>query len=542
MLDRRKEKCYRYYLMYIRKRTVRSSSGKSYTYLELARTCRRGAKVYQERLCSLGRLEELRGSGAIDRMIAGLAKVARDHWVRARALELEAKWSKQYGIVVLVERLWQKLGLASIIAELYHRSAIEVPVKEGLVCMVINRLVDPRSKRSTHKWLETVYAPEWGELELSHLYRSLDFLDENIKGVEEALFVQSRELFSLDVDLVLFDTTSSYFEGKGPIGLAKLGYSRDKRPDLAQVVIGVLMTREGIPIAHHVFPGNTADITAFRYAVKDVRERFPLGRVIIVADRGVVSEALLEALETEGQEYIVGIPLRKWKVANELLGEAGEYHKVGDNLEVKEVQKDGKRYILCYNPEQEKRDHEERKSFVAEIEAELNRGGLTGLAKRKGYGTYLKVLEEGQAEIDWGRVEQEERYDGKYLLRTSATLSPPEIAQSYKGLWRVENAFRELKSGLELRPCYHWTASRVRGHIAMCFLALVVEAALERLLRIHGVEASVKEVVEAVEQVKAVRVEMNGEAFLARTDLPALAQKAFAALGIRPPPKVQALT
>ena len=523
--------------MYIRKRKVHSY-GKDYTYLELARTVRKNGKICQERLCSLGRLEELEGSDAIDRLIAGLAKVARDEWVRARALKLEANWSKEYGMVILVERMWQKLGLEEIVDELYRRSPIEVPVKEALLCMVTNRLADPRSKLSTYRWLDMVYAPEWEKLELSHFYRTLDFLYENIKEIEEALFVKSRDLFSLDVDLVLFDTTSTYFEGNGPEGLAKLGYSRDKRPDLVQVVIGVLMTKEGIPIAHHVFPGNTADINAFRYAVKDVKKRFPLGKAIIVADRGVVSEDLLEALEAEKQEYIVGIPLRKWKVAGEIVKQGGEYQKVADNLEVAEVKHDGKCYTLCYNPEQAERDRKGRLSFVAHLEKELKQSGLSGLAKRKGYGRYLNVLEKGKAEVDWEKVKQEECYDGKYLLRTSAFLPAAEIALAYKGLWRIENAFRELKTNLEIRPCYHWTESRVKGHIAMCFLALVIEAAVERMLRQNGLDVSIGEVLEAIEQMKAVRVEVNGEAFLARTDLPPLAGKAFAALGIRPPPKV----
>ncbi|MBT9137288.1 MAG: hypothetical protein DDT34_02376 [Firmicutes bacterium] len=527
--------------MFIRKRTVRSSSGREHTYLELARTYRKDGKVCQERLCSLGRLDELRESGNIDRMIASLVKVARHGWIRKETVQLEATWSKQYGVVVLVRRLWRDLGLAEVIGELYRSSPMEIPVEEGLVAMITNRLVDPRSKLITYRWIEGVYAPEWERLDLSHLYRALDFLDEHIRTVEEALFMRSRDLFSLEVDLVLFDTTSTYFEGRGPEGLARLGYSRDKRPDLVQVVIGVLMTREGIPVAHYVFPGNTADIAAFRHAVKDVKERFPLRQVIIVADRGVVSESLLEALEAEGREYIVGIPLRKWKAADEVLKRAGRYHKVAENLEVKEVEQDGKRYVLCYNPEQAERDRKERASFVAQIEAELARGGLGGLARKKGYGRYLKVLDEGRAEMNWGRVRREERYDGKYLLRTSATLPPAEIAQAYKGLWRVEQGFRELKSGLEMRPCYHWTLPRVRGHIALCFLALVMGAALKRLLRTHGCEASVQEVLEAVEQVKAVRVELNGEVLLARTELPPLAQKAFAAVGMRPPPKVQSL-
>jgi len=159
-------------------------------------------------------------------LIAGLSKVAKDEWIRAKVLKLETKWSKEYGMVILVEKMWQKLELHQIVDELYRRSPIEVPVEEALLCMVTNRLVDPRSKLSTYKWLDMVYALEWEKMELSHLYRTLDFLCENIKEIEEALFMKSRDLFSLDIDLVLFDTTSTYFEGKGPVGLAKLGYSR----------------------------------------------------------------------------------------------------------------------------------------------------------------------------------------------------------------------------------------------------------------------------------------------------------------------------
>lgn len=151
------------------------------------------------------------------------------------------------------------------------------------------------------------------------------------------------------------------------------------------------------------------------------------------------------------------------------------------------------------------------------------------------------MLDKGRAKIDWGRVKREERYDGKYLLRTFASLSPTEVAWAYKGLWRVERAFRELKSGLEIQPCYHWTPPRVRGHIAMCFLTLVVEVALERLLRAYGCKVSVREALQAVEQVKAVRVELNGEDFLARTELSPLGWETFAAVGMRPPPKVQPL-
>jgi transposase len=149
--------------------------------------------------------------------------------------------------------------------------------------------------------------------------------------------------------------------------------------------------------------------------------------------------------------------------------------------------------------------------------------------------------EKGKASINWRRVEHDARYDGKYVLRTATDLPVEQVALAYKELWRVEHAFRDLKSGLEVRPVYHWTPTRVRGHIGVCFLSLVMESALSRLLRAHGCEESLAKVMEAVREVRAVKVELNSDLFLTRTDLPSLAQKAFAAVGLRPPPKVQSL-
>jgi len=209
---------------------------------------------------------------------------------------------------------------------------------------------------------------------------------------------------------------------------------------------------------------------------------------------------------------------------------------------VKEVQLDGKRYIVCYNPEREPEDARRRAEIVAALEKELAGGDLAKLAKKKGYGRYVKIQEKGKAGINWRRVERDARYDGKYLLRTATALSPEEVATAYKELWRIEAAFRDLKSGLEIRPMYHWTPPRVRGHIGVCFLALVVESALARLLRDHACQESVAKVIEALRQVKAVRVELEGQVFLTRTDLTVLAQKAFTAVGLRPPPKVQPLS
>jgi transposase len=396
--------------------------------------------------------------------------------------------------VLVLWRLWEKLGLHQLLQECYQKTLVEFPVEEAIFGMVLNRLVDADSKLGAYDWLkEKVFRPELEDLELHHLYRALDFLEEHIKAIEEALFVTEREMFNLEVDLVFFDTTSTYFERQGSPGLAERGYSRDKRSDLKQVIIGLVMTREGIPVAHHVF----------HYAVADLKRRFTVRRVVIVADRGVVSEPLLEALQAEGQEYIVGISLHKWRAAGKVLARPGRYHEVADNLRVKEVWLDGRRYVLCHNPEREVEDARRRAEIVSGLKEELTHGGLSKLAKKKGYGRYLKIEEKGTAGINWRRVEHDTRYDGKYLLRTPTDFPSEQVALAYKELWRVAHAFRDLKSGLEVRPVYHWTPSRVRGHVGACFLALVMESVLSRLLRAQGCEESLAKVMEAVQPLPA---------------------------------------
>lgn len=461
-------------------------------------------------------------------------------WVEAEAADLMGEWSREYGPVLVFRRLWEKLGLQELFEGLQRSSKVEFPVEEAVFVMVLNRLLEPESKLGAYEWLrEKAYRPQADELELHHLYRALDFVDEHSQTVEEGLFLRSRDLFHLDVDLVFFDTTSTYFEGQGPEGLAERGYSRDKRPDLMQVMIGLVMTREGIPIAHHVFPGNTADITIFTQAIADLRKRLAVRRVVIVADRGVVSESLLEALDKGGIGYIVGIPLRKWKASGKVLKRAGRYREVADNLRVKEVWEEGRRYVICHNPEREGEDSRRRAEIVAALEARLKQGGLAGLAKGKGHGRYIEVRDGGEARVNWEKVKKDERYDGKLVLRSNTELRAEEIALAYKELWRVEQGFRNLKSGLDLRPIRHWTPSRVRGHIMVCFLALVMESMLLRLMRDQGVRSSYQAVIKDLEQVKAVKVQLKDKSYLLRTELNGRAYDAFQAVGLRPPPRIQ---
>lgn len=526
--------------MYTRVVKGRNKDGSTRYYLQLVNAYRKDGKVRQDLICSLGRLDMLQDSGGLDRLIASLVRHSERCWLEAEAGGL-LSWAKTYGPMLVFRRLWEDLGLAREIGSLQSKSAVQFSIDEAAFAMVLHRLLDPGSKRATHQWLETVYRPEFESLGLHHLYRALDHLVKGKEILEEALFNRNRDLFSLGVDLVLFDTTLVHFEGQGPEGLATQ-CRPGNYPDCVKVLVGLVMTGDGFPVAHHVFPGNTADINAFRVAVKDLRRRFSIRRVVVVADRGMVSEEVMEELTKEKVDYILGMRLRKNKeVSEEVLRRAGRYHQVADNLRVKEVYLGERRYVVCHNPEEEVRDRQRREEIMERTREELIRKGAKAFVMPRGLRRFVELVG-GELVLKESAVRQEARYDGKWVLRTSTELPAAEVASAYKSLWQIEQAFRELKSGLEIRPVYLRTGDHVRGHLVVCFLALVLESALARLLKAQGSTGSYREVLADLEQMRAVRFETGGKTWLWRTELPGKAYAAFQAVGFRPPPRVQSLT
>jgi len=522
--------------MYVRTKTFKNKDGSTRTYLYIVEGKRVNGKVRQRIVANLGRLEKLQ-EGQLDKLIEGLVKFSRRQWIEACARSIEAKWAKDFGPALVFRRLWEDLNLDSILRELLSGTEISIDVEEAVFAMVLNRLCDPASKLGVSRWKERVYRPEFEKLELHHFYRALDFLADHKEEIEGRLFGRVKDLFNLELDLVFWDTTSTYFEGRGAEGFCEYGFSKDRRPDRVQVVLGLLMTREGIPIGHEVFPGATGDVETFREVIKGLRSRFRVRRVILVADRGMVSREILEEIEAMGLEYLVGVRMRRLRVMREVLGRGGRFREVKGNLKVKEVWHEGRRYLVCFNPEEAERERREREEMVRELEEKLKSGGLKGLIGNRGYRRYLKV--KGSAvEIDREVLEEEARYDGKYVLETNTELGAEEAALAYRDLWKVERAFREIKSSLELRPIYHWTEKRIRGHIMVCFLAFVLEVVLMRRLKEAGCKGSYREVMEDIERLKAVEVKVDGKRYLVRTELEGMAYEAFRAVGMRVPGRV----
>jgi len=362
------------------------------------------------------------------------------------------------------------------------------------------------------------------------------------ESLEKQLYLHNRDLFNQTLDLVFMDTTSTYMHRDIETPLWKRGHSRDHRSDLPQVILAIVVDRQGWPIAWEVMPGNRADSKAFRELIELLRRRFQIGRVIVVVDRGMVSRENLELMSRDTEfpfDYIVGCRMRKQKeVTEEVLSRGGRYHEVSKKLKVKEVEVKGRQYIVCLNPEEAKKDKAARESMVRALEEKLSKGGPKSLVGNRGYARFLKT-ERGALKINYEAVKRDERMDGKFVLRTTTELSAEEVAQAYKGLWRVERTFREQKSTLEIRPIYHQRDRQCVGHIAASFLALRLEVDLQRALDERSMDVSWPDLMGDLKQLQAVRMELNGKDYLIRTDLVGSACETFMAAGVKIPPRVQ---
>jgi len=480
--------------MYIRTIQRKNKDGSVVRYIQLAHNqwdpqarCAK-AKV----LFNFGREEEV-DREALKRLVKSINRfLGPEETLRYEAetgaAPLKFISSRPLGGAWVLDRLWEELGIKGVLETLLKKRQYKTPVERAIFAMAANRALDPMSKRGVEEWVkEDVVIPGVEEIPLQQLYRAMDFLLENEAELQKQVYYSVANLLNLEVDILYFDTTSTYFEIEDEDedgGLRRRGHSKDHRLDLPQAVIGLAVTRDGIPVRCWVWPGNTADISVVEQVKKDL-VGWKLGRVITVLDRGFNSEDNLRYLQRAGGHYIAGEKLRSGKENTaEALKRAGRYQTVRDNLEVKEIVVGNgearERYILVRNPEEAARDKARREKIIKELEEQLphiktHAKAVCELMAHPVYGRYLKLDSRSLPKIDRAKIREEEKLDGKYLLRTSDdTLSAEDVALGYKQLLLVEDAFRTLKSRLELRPVYHRLEDRIRAHVLLCWLALLL--------------------------------------------------------------------
>src|SRR5271166_5165330 len=481
--------------------------------------------------------------------------------------------SRPLGGTWVLDALWGRLGIGPAMRRLLKGRRLDASAERVLFALVANRALAPSPKLAASRWVnEDVLVSGLGATTDDACYRAMDWLLEIREQLEKEVFGKAADLLDLEVDLLFFDTTSTYFqteEADAPVardrhgnaaggedadegraaGFRAFGKSKDHRDDLPQVVIGMAVTRDGIPVRVWCWPGNTADSALIRQ-VKDDMRHWSLSKVVWVADRGFTSAENRRYLRKGGNHYIIGEKLRSGSAeADAALSRQGRYKDVAGNLKVKEVRiADDERFIICHNPEGAERDAAVRARMIAQLTELIRdsdnlsrdkRAELRGVISTKpGLNRYLRVTPGGLLRVDASRAKAEENLDGKYLLRTSdPKMTSEDIALGYKQLLEVERGWRDMKQVIDLRPVYHRKEERIRAHVILCWLALLLARIAE-----NACGDTWPRIRRELDRIHVGTFNGPAGTFRQRTETTQAQAGILARLGIDSPPKIYQLT
>ena len=552
----------------------RKKSGKR-VYLQIVENSWDAGKTRQRVIATIGRVDLLKHTGKLEGLVRSCARFCEKLGVldSIRGAKETSSETITIGPGLVFERLWRETGIKQVLEDMLHSRRYEFSVERAIFVTVLHRLFSSGSDRAAEKWKKRYQIAGAKELELHHLYRAMAWLGEELPAaeqgeaaslsprcikdrIEEHLFLRRQDLFS-GLDVVFFDTTSIYFEGEGGATLGQRGNSKAHRPDLKQMVVGVVLDGAGNPVCSEMWPGNTADVKTLLVHVNRLRKRFGIRDVCIVADRGMISNETIQGIEEQQLGYILGTRMRKYKeVKEQVLGRGGRFQEVYPErstskdpspLQVKEVWVDDRRYIVCLNKEQARKDAADREAIVASLRDKLKQGDKSFLPARcaqagvgnKGYRRYLKVGN-NHFSIDDQRIREESRFDGKWVLRTNRDYPAQEVALKYKQLWMVEDIFRTMKSILETRPIYHKCDETIRGHVFCSFLALILRKELQDRLEARGwIDVEWADVIRDLDELHETEVQISSKRFILREQCPGVSGKAIQAAGASVPPTIR---
>jgi transposase len=558
-----------------RKPVVRN--GKRYVYLQLVRNQWIRGKRVQRVLQSLGPEDQV-DREEVERTVAALAPLTKKLIILKGPEEIDLQSTTSFGDSFVIEQMWRRLELHRVLKMAPQDRRLELDVELLCRCMVVNRLVWPVSKLATTRWVgRDIVFPGLDEgLHVQNFYRAMDHLLPHKERIESHLYDRLATLFNLDVSLVFYDTTLAYFEGEGMGKLVRFS-RKNKRLEKKEILICVVMSRDGFPIYHEVLPGNRNDVSTVKAIVRKLKRRFRIRECVFVGDGGMHSEDNIQVIEKELKyRTIVGVPLRSRAVVrDEILKRPGRYHTIKENLRVKEVDVGGQRYVLGFNPEEARREKSRRIHLLQTLQKRIDalprakdpvkaRAKILADSKRAQYlwrpkkkakrkqapdKTPAVKKKEKEREprlyklrIDWRRVRRSARYDGKHVIQTSASLSRDEVAHVYRDLQRLEYCFKHLKSAaIWVRPVRHWLDRRIQAHVLLCIIALVIERMIQRQLDDADVDVEVPRALEELARIRAAVQAIQGRTYRVRTEPTPEAATILKACGVQLPPRVEEL-
>jgi hypothetical protein len=545
---------------------VREKHINGYTYLYLVESVREDGRAKQRIIKNLGRKEVVVASGELDRLAASVARYAERAVVLSQfeAGNPDGLACKRIGAPLLFGRLWEETGCRAVIEGLLATRSFEFPVERAVLASVLHRIMVSGSDRACEKWMADYDIPGVSDLALHHLYRAMAWLGEELAAdqqagaiglaprtvkdlIEEQLFAHRRDLFS-ELSVVFMDTTSLSFAGAGGETLGERGYSKDHRPDLMQMIVAVVIDADGRPICSEMWPGNTADVTVLIPVIDRLRARFGIGRVCVVADRGMISAPTIAALEERGLEYVLGVRERTDALVRGVVLENTQpftplciQRSGGEETQlfVKEVVTEGRRYIVCRNEAEAEKDAADRRAIVEALDRQLKRGDKA-LIGNSAYRRYLRTTTGRRAfEIDRGKLADEARFDGIFVLRGNARVTPLQAVLRYRDLPQVEELFRTAKALMRTRPIYHSSDAAIRGHVFCSFLALVLRKELDERCRTAAFRPEWADVLRDLDRLQEIEIDKDGRRITLRTPATGVVSPLFKAARIALPPNVR---
>ncbi len=545
---------------------VREKHINGYTYLYLVETVREDGRAKQRIIKNLGRKEVVLASGGLERLATSVARYAERAVVLSdlAAGNPDGLACKRIGASLLFGRLWEQTGCRAVIEDLLAGRGFEFAVERAVLATVLHRMMVSGSDRACEKWLADYDVPGVDGLALHHLYRAMAWLGEELPAaqqagatpfaprtvkdrIEEALFARRRDLLS-ELSVVFMDTTSLSFAGAGGETLGRRGHSKDHRPDLMQMILGVVVDAEGTPVCSEMWPGNTTDVHVLVPVIDRLRSRFAISRVCVVADRGMLSAATIAGLEERGLEYVLGARERSDALVRQVvLADSRPFTPLciprtggeATQLWVKEVSTEGRRYVVCRNEAEAEKDRADRQAIIAGLAQQLQRGDKA-LIGNSAYRRYLRRTGGGQAfEVDPGKLADEAHYDGVFVLRTNARITPLQAVLRYRDLLLVEDLFRTARALMRTRPIYHSSDAAIRGHVFCSFLALVLRKELDARCRRAGFRPEWGDVLRDLDRLQTIELAKDGQQLTLRTPATGCIGPLFKAAGIALPPNIR---
>lgn len=539
--------------MYIK--TTKNQRGDAYYHL--VESYREDGKVKQRLLMSLGKVED----NKLEQLAEAISKHIDTSNIFNLAKDVDVSDTYILGPLLILERMMESIGVNSVLKQVQEQhEKLQFDFLKVVFTQICSRFIKPVSKLSLYdNWLERLYPEKINhKTQLQHIYRSLDILNEHKEEIEESLYRWKKDMFSLQVDVVLYDLTTLRFESTNDKDekLRRFGYSKEMRTDCTQVVLGLLTDTEGIPLCFEVHPGNTFEGKTLDGIVDKMQEKFSIRRFIFIADRGLFSFDNLEHIRNQQGEFIVGLKMGSMKQQRqEEYYDMKNFTWLNDELAVYETTLNEDRCIITWSKSRADRDRKAREEVLDKIKKKLaSKKPTKNFITHRSYKKYLCIEGDEKCTLNYKAIAEEAMKDGFFGIITNVkNMTSGELVFNYKQLWKIEDAFGEIKGSLKARPIFHWTDKRIIGHLVLCFISYLCEAHLTKALRdnedmlerksiqqktIKPRPLTVVQAMDELSRVMAIPVKIKNKTIWVRTDIPPNAQKLMKTIGMRIPPKI----